>query len=53
MEKQFCVKCGKELPNEAEFCPYCGLKQPVLKKSICNTRETIRTTKRSILSSKQ
>ncbi|MFC6253339.1 zinc ribbon domain-containing protein [Secundilactobacillus hailunensis] len=32
MEKQFCVKCGKELPNEAEFCPYCGLKQPVLKK---------------------
>jgi len=32
VEKQFCVKCGKELPNEAEFCPYCGLKQPVLKK---------------------
>lgn len=22
----FCNKCGKEIPNESEFCPYCGNK---------------------------
>ena len=21
----FCIKCGSELPEDAEFCPYCGL----------------------------
>jgi uncharacterized membrane protein YvbJ len=22
----FCKKCGKELPEDAEFCIYCGVK---------------------------
>lgn len=22
----FCTKCGKELPNDAEFCVECGIK---------------------------
>lgn len=22
----FCLKCGKELPPNAEYCPYCGVK---------------------------
>jgi uncharacterized protein with PQ loop repeat len=25
--KQFCVFCGKELPQDALFCEYCGKKQ--------------------------
>jgi uncharacterized membrane protein YvbJ len=24
----FCSKCGKELPEEAFFCPNCGVKTP-------------------------
>lgn len=24
MTKDFCLKCGKEIPKEAEFCAFCG-----------------------------
>ncbi|MDB8870757.1 zinc ribbon domain-containing protein [Pediococcus acidilactici] len=27
MEKRFCTKCGKEMPSDADYCSYCGLKQ--------------------------
>jgi ribosomal protein L40E len=30
-EMAFCIKCGKELPADWEFCRYCGTKQPVLR----------------------
>ena len=20
----FCINCGKEIPNESMFCPFCG-----------------------------
>ncbi len=23
-----CIKCGKEVPNQAEACPHCGIKTP-------------------------
>lgn len=29
-ESKFCVKCGKSIPMDAEFCPYCGTTQPVI-----------------------
>lgn len=22
----FCTKCGRKIPDDAEFCPYCGRK---------------------------
>lgn len=25
---RFCNKCGKEIPVNSEFCPYCGTSQP-------------------------
>lgn len=28
----FCAKCGKELPEDAAFCPGCGLEQDIKKK---------------------
>ena len=24
--KKFCTECGKEVPAEAKFCPFCGNK---------------------------
>ncbi|MFC6202610.1 DUF805 domain-containing protein [Lactiplantibacillus nangangensis] len=27
MDKKFCIKCGKEIQESAEFCPFCGTKQ--------------------------
>jgi hypothetical protein len=27
-EKVFCTDCGKQIPAEATFCPYCGAKRP-------------------------
>lgn len=27
---RFCIKCGKEIPIDSEFCPYCGAKQPAV-----------------------
>lgn len=27
MEKRFCIHCGKPIPENADFCPYCGTKQ--------------------------
>lgn len=26
----FCIACGKEQPNDAAFCPFCGTKHPVI-----------------------
>lgn len=26
----FCLNCGKKLPNQSKFCPYCGTPVPVL-----------------------
>lgn len=34
MEKRYCINCGKELPNEAEFCLYCGAKQATVKADV-------------------
>lgn len=28
-DKKFCFKCGKEIPSDVDFCPYCGAKQIV------------------------
>ncbi|GAT18391.1 integral membrane protein (putative) [Secundilactobacillus silagincola] len=39
MEKRYCINCGKELPNEAEFCLYCGAKQPPVKIDASNTEQ--------------
>jgi len=25
----FCKRCGSYIPEDAQFCPYCGAKQPV------------------------
>jgi len=27
-EKVFCTDCGKQIPREATFCPYCGHQRP-------------------------
>lgn len=29
MEKRFCIHCGKPIPENADFCPYCGTKQSI------------------------
>ncbi|MBF0988594.1 MAG: zinc-ribbon domain-containing protein, partial [Clostridiales bacterium] len=26
ISKKFCTECGKEVPAEAKFCPFCGNK---------------------------
>ena len=28
----YCVKCGKEIGDNSEFCPYCGAENPDAKK---------------------
>ena len=28
----FCIKCGKEIPNDSVFCEFCGERQPKLDK---------------------
>ena len=33
----FCGKCGKELPENADFCPYCGYKKINLDWNVSNT----------------
>lgn len=35
----FCVKCGKELPEGAAFCPYCGHKQGAEAETVTGTGE--------------
>ncbi|MCH5462746.1 zinc ribbon domain-containing protein [Lactobacillus sp. LC28-10] len=32
MENRYCTNCGKELPRDAEFCLYCGTKQPTVER---------------------
>ena len=39
----FCKKCGKELPENAEFCPACGEKINVSAEE--NTASASQTTK--------
>lgn len=31
--KQFCIKCGSEIPVGSEFCPKCGTNQVIVSKS--------------------
>lgn len=33
----FCGKCGKELPDNADYCPYCGYKKINLDWNVSNT----------------
>lgn len=35
---KFCIKCGKEIPNIADFCNFCGAKQASTKNE---TNETL------------
>lgn len=34
--KRFCINCGKEIPSDVDFCPYCGAKQIVNNDSSSN-----------------
>ena len=34
----FCINCGKQLPEEARFCAYCGVKIIELKKQFHNVK---------------
>lgn len=36
MVKRFCINCGKEIPSDVDFCPYCGAKQIVNNDSSSN-----------------
>lgn len=56
---KFCIKCGKKLVLEAEFCPYCGTKQPKINESdkeysnnIDNHKETVDDSTINILDKK-
>jgi hypothetical protein len=35
----FCFNCGKELPEEARFCAYCGTALEEFKKSLANLQD--------------
>ena len=37
----FCHKCGKKLPDDAAFCPYCGTKSAVLEGAAEEAAEAI------------
>ncbi len=39
MATRFCINCGKEIPSEVDFCPYCGAKQNVNKDSSGNSSD--------------
>lgn len=43
MTEKFCVKCGKQIPANTKFCPYCGAKQPNVNKSSVNSSSSNRT----------
>ena len=32
----FCYKCGKSIPDESEFCPFCGAKAVTSSSTFCN-----------------
>lgn len=38
--KKFCIKCGKEIQNNADFCPFCGSSQGTIDENI-NTTDTV------------
>ncbi|USS90857.1 zinc ribbon domain-containing protein [Fructilactobacillus carniphilus] len=40
--KKFCTNCGKEIPQTAQYCPYCNTKQPSLEPTYLN-RSDVRT----------
>lgn len=44
MKKRYCINCGRELPNEAEFCLYCGTKQAPAKTDVSNTSQQYKGT---------
>ncbi|USS88548.1 zinc ribbon domain-containing protein [Fructilactobacillus hinvesii] len=33
---KFCTNCGKEIPQTAQYCPYCNTKQPSLEPTYLN-----------------
>ncbi len=37
---KYCNKCGKSIPNDSDFCPYCGAKQNVISKVQLTKQET-------------
>ena len=39
----FCIKCGKELPNESKFCPFCGTRVPEDKPIEKEVKEEVKT----------
>ncbi len=51
----FCTKCGAEIPDNAEFCPYCGCKTinlDHLKKEISNQTVSTQTCDSGIIDNK-
>ncbi|MEM1606955.1 MAG: DUF4342 domain-containing protein [Candidatus Bathyarchaeia archaeon] len=30
----YCVKCGKEISEDANYCPYCGTQQKEVKRTV-------------------
>ncbi|MEM3716097.1 MAG: DUF4342 domain-containing protein [Candidatus Bathyarchaeia archaeon] len=30
----YCVKCGKEISEDANYCPYCGAQQKEVKRTV-------------------
>lgn len=38
-DTKFCIKCGKKIPANSEFCPFCGAKQELTSKDSSSQKE--------------